>query len=165
MKRRVRWSHAVITLGVIAALAIAAPSFGLGKSIKKAIRKEVSKQIAKATGPAGPAGTNGANGTARAYALVIGNAAGSTDTVDESRSKNITDANVTHPFTGTWCFNGLPFTPINAFGNSNAQNRVVAMQGIDGDAAVCAGDEQAQVIENVGNTGAFDNQSFFIVFN
>jgi hypothetical protein len=165
MKRRVRWSHVVITLGVIAALAIAAPSFGLGKSIKKAIRKEVSKQIAKATGPAGPAGANGTNGTARAYALVNGNAPGSANTVDESHSMNITDANVTHPFTGTWCFNGLPFTPVNALGNSIAQNRVLAMQGINGDAAICVGEEQSQVVENVGNTGAFDDQPFFIMFN
>jgi hypothetical protein len=40
MRSRPRWSHVVIALGVIAALTIASPVFGLGKGIKKAIRKE-----------------------------------------------------------------------------------------------------------------------------
>jgi hypothetical protein len=65
-----------VALGVIAALAIAAPVFGLSGSIKKAIKKEVTKQVAKVKVPAGPAGATGANGaaglngTARAYARV-----------------------------------------------------------------------------------------------
>ena len=63
MKRTPKWSQVVIALGVIAALAIAVPAFGVNKSIKKLIRKEVSRQIGKATGPPGPAGTNGTNGT------------------------------------------------------------------------------------------------------
>jgi hypothetical protein len=82
MKRRPKWSHVTIALGVIAALAIAVPALGVSNSLKKAIRKEVAKQIGNATGPAGPAGangtngtngingTNGADGTARAYASV-----------------------------------------------------------------------------------------------
>ena len=70
MKHRPKWSHVVISLGVIAAIAIAAPALGINKSIKKAIRKEVARQIGKASGPPGPAGTNGTNGTARAYATV-----------------------------------------------------------------------------------------------
>jgi len=61
---------------VIAALAIASPVFGLPSSIKKAIKKEVAKQLAGKTGPRGAAGANGANGvngtngTARAYAEI-----------------------------------------------------------------------------------------------
>jgi hypothetical protein len=70
MKQRVRWTHVTIALALIAALAIAAPAIG-GPSLKKLVKKEVSKQIAKATGPAGPPGANGVNGTARAYARVV----------------------------------------------------------------------------------------------
>jgi hypothetical protein len=88
MKGRVRWSHVTIALALIAALAIAAPAIG-GPSLKQLVKKEVAKQIAKATGPAGPAGPPGANGangangvdgidgadgvdgTARAYAQVF----------------------------------------------------------------------------------------------
>src|ERR1700730_3318098 len=76
MTRRPKWSHVTIALAVIAALAIASPVFGLSKNIKKAISKEVSKQLAGKSCPAGANGvngtngTNGANGTARAYALV-----------------------------------------------------------------------------------------------
>ena len=167
---RVRWSHVTIALALIAALAIAAPAIG-GPSLKKLVKKEVSKQISKATGPAGPPGVNGTNGvngadgTARAYALVKANAPGAVDTVDESRSKNITDANVTHPSNGSWCFNGLPFTPVNAVANSDATNHVLAMQGIYNDAGPCIGDEQASVTETVGNTNAGANEAFFIVFN
>ena len=70
MKRRPRWSHVVISLGVIAAIAIAAPAIGLSKSIRKAIKNEVAKQLGSATGPAG------ADGTARAYASVGSNCSG-----------------------------------------------------------------------------------------
>jgi hypothetical protein len=61
MKWRARWSHVVIALAVIAAAAIAVPAFG-GPSLKKLVKKEVSKQIAKATGPQGPPGTPGTAG-------------------------------------------------------------------------------------------------------
>jgi hypothetical protein len=47
MKRR----YVLIALAVIAALAIASPGFGI--SLRKLVKKEVSKQIAKATGPPG----------------------------------------------------------------------------------------------------------------
>jgi hypothetical protein len=62
MRERVRWSHVTIALAVIAALAIASPVFGISQSIKKAIKREVSKQIGKAAGPAGPPGPPGATG-------------------------------------------------------------------------------------------------------
>jgi hypothetical protein len=62
MQRRPKWSTVTIALGVIAVLAIASPVFGVSSSIKKAIKKEVSKQIADATGPAGPPGATGATG-------------------------------------------------------------------------------------------------------
>ncbi len=68
---RPRWRSVVIALALIAAVAVAVPAFGISGSLKKAIRKEVARQISKATGPQGPAGANGAAGTARAYARVI----------------------------------------------------------------------------------------------
>jgi hypothetical protein len=59
MRSRPSWTHVVVALGVIAALAIAAPAFGVSKSIKKAIKAEVAKQIGNATGPPGAPGANG----------------------------------------------------------------------------------------------------------
>jgi hypothetical protein len=88
MKGRVRWSHVTIAVALITTMAIAVPAIG-GPSLKKLVKKEVSKQIAKATGPAGPpgpAGTNGANGadgTARAYAYVVNQA------LVPARTKNV----------------------------------------------------------------------------
>ena len=54
-ERRPRGTTVVIALAVIAALAVVSPVFGLSGSIKKAIRKEVAKQIGTAKGPAGQA--------------------------------------------------------------------------------------------------------------
>jgi hypothetical protein len=70
MIRRPTWTHVTLVLGVIAAVAIAAPVFGLSGSIKKAIKKEVRKQVAKVKVPTGAKGAAGLNGTARAYARV-----------------------------------------------------------------------------------------------
>ena len=65
-------------------------------------------------GPGGPRGEKGepgapgAPGTALAYAWVD-----SGGTVDETRSKGVTDANVTKSASNVFCFNGLAFTPRN----------------------------------------------------
>jgi hypothetical protein len=64
------------------------------------------------TGAPGAPGANGAPelaGSAVAYANVI-----SDGSVVEGESKNVTDANVTHPAAGTYCFDNLSFTPRNA---------------------------------------------------
>ena len=61
MKRR----HIVVSLGVIAALAVVVPvlaSGGLSPPTKKAIKKEVAKQIAKLPLPPGPEGKQGPPG-------------------------------------------------------------------------------------------------------
>lgn len=68
-----------------------------------------------ATGAAGAAGAPGAAGTAVAWAYVS-----SSGTVDPTQSKGITDANVTHPAAGNYCFSGLSFTPKNI--NVSANN-------------------------------------------
>jgi hypothetical protein len=59
----------------------------------------------------GTNGTNGLDGSAKAYAYVSGPGTG----VDETRSKNIIDANITKGVSnGEYCIDGLPFTPSNA---------------------------------------------------
>ncbi len=88
MKWRPRWSQVVIALGLIAALAIATPGFGIRQSLKRAIKREVARQIHKATGPPG------APGTARAYGRV-------SEVGEVSRDKNV--VGVTNPDTGIWC--------------------------------------------------------------
>ena len=100
--RRPRWTHVVLSLAVIAALAVAVPAFGVSKSIKKAIKAEVAKQVANATGPAGAPGTPGANGTARAYATVPTCAAGA-DPVSCTVTKAKGVTSVTRLDTGRYC--------------------------------------------------------------
>jgi hypothetical protein len=61
MRRNRRWTYATIALAGLLAIAVASPAIG-GPSLKKLVKKEVSKQIAKSTGPQGPAGPQGAPG-------------------------------------------------------------------------------------------------------
>jgi hypothetical protein len=64
MKGKRNWGMAALAVGVIGAVAImVAPALG-GSSIKKLVKKEVSKQLSKAKGPAGTNGANGINGAA-----------------------------------------------------------------------------------------------------
>ena len=159
MKRR----YALIGMAAIATLAIATPGFGLSKDLKKAISKEVAKQIAAVTGPQGPAGAPGAagptgaagtpgtpgapgadgtNGTGGAlgYAFAQGGGTTITDTVDETRSLNVADANVTHPADGVWCFD-LPFTVKNVVATAVNTSTWANVQGLNGDGTACPGDE------------------------
>lgn len=70
MRWRAKWSHVTIALAVIAAGAIATPAIGgqgatiavKKKKLKRLIRKEVARQIGKATGPQGPQGSQGPQG-------------------------------------------------------------------------------------------------------
>ena len=62
MSWRPKWATVTIALALIAALAIAAPGFGV--SIKRLVKKEVAKQLAHKQGPPGPAGASGADFTA-----------------------------------------------------------------------------------------------------
>lgn len=170
MKRRPKWSHVTIALGVIAALAIASPVFGGGsnnKAIKKAVKKEVAKQIGKATGPQGAPGQGapGQPGSAVAFVFVKQNSAGATDTVDESLSKNITDANVTHPVDGFWCFNGLTFSFTNVVASSQDLNTIPAVQGTDSNVLPCAGDEALQIDQREGGGLTNSNGAFMVLFN
>jgi hypothetical protein len=58
VKRR----YVLLALAAVATLAMASPVFGLSSSLKKQIRKEIGKQLSKATGPVGAPGAPGAQG-------------------------------------------------------------------------------------------------------
>jgi len=62
-------------------------------------------------GPQGVQGTQGPAGTAKAYAEIS-----HTGTIIAGHAFNITDANITHPTTGRYCFDlsGVGITPSNA---------------------------------------------------
>jgi len=118
-----------------------------------------------ATGQTGQTGATGPAGSAVAYAHV-----GFDGTVDASRSKNITQAMVTHPQPGVYCFDNLGFTP---------KNVVATIGGIIGvgsgpsvpeviadipSFSIC--DTQAEVGMVDPSTGAFSRDaSFYVAFN
>ena len=136
-----------------------------------------SGQLPKgATGPAGPTGPAGASGAAGAagapgsaigYAHLIVSGAGVT--VDATRSKNVTQANVTHPATGVVCFSGLSFTPRNIVGSddANVTGAILVNGALAPDAAVsfvCGATGQAAIqIENT--TPANVDHDVYVTFN
>src|SRR4051794_40485956 len=71
-KWRPSWKTVTVALAAVVVFAMASPALG-GPSLKKLVKKEVAKQISKATGPAGPAGTNGTKGV-RGYESVTAGA-------------------------------------------------------------------------------------------
>jgi len=100
-RRGPSWSAVAIAVGVLTAIAVASPALG-GPSLKSLVKKEVAKQISKATGPAGANGANGVDGTARAYGLVTPDAVvGCSPNCSVTRSKGI--SNVTRFNTGDYC--------------------------------------------------------------
>jgi hypothetical protein len=119
-----------------------------------------------ANGTNGTNGTNGVDGTALGYAQISG---GPT----LLKGKNITQANVTSPIPGYFCFYNMPFTPnvANATlthpttGNPavNANTYFVSAR-VGGDDPTCPGSEQASVIAN-NSAGNLGNAEFQIVFN
>ena len=116
-----------------------------------------------AKGDKGDKGDTGDAGSAVAYAYV-----GSDGTVNLSRSKNITQANVTRAQAGIYCFNGLAFTPKNIivtpdslFSTSGDLEDVYG--GVD-ELPGCPGVEQANVFI-YSNTSAFKDWAFYVVFN
>jgi hypothetical protein len=104
-------------------------------------------------GPAGPPG----DGAATAYALI-----GPDGKVDATRSKGITQANVTAPLTGAICISGLPFepksisvTPAAGYGMATAWFGGTAGQPSDRTFDNCGGEAQAQALSGdlYGNWG------------
>lgn len=107
-------------------------------------------------GTAGPAGSAGAPGSALGLAQVNGLIIDGDSVVDDD-SVNVTDANVTRPSNGVYCFNGLGFDPrvvVAAIerpngGQPTAQNMTVETLAktetpLGGDP--CPGDEDASVL-------------------
>jgi hypothetical protein len=136
IRRRLTYANVIATLalflalnvGAYAAVTLPRNSVGPAQLKNKAVTpKKVSPAAVKLfkgekgskgakglPGAAGAQGPRGPQGTALAFAAVTG-----PGTTIPAQSKNIVDANVTHPASGVYCF-ALPFTPVNAvFNGSN----------------------------------------------
>jgi hypothetical protein len=117
------------------------------------------------TGAKGATGTTGADGSAVAYAHVDING-----TVDLTHSKNITQAMVTHPGTGIYCFDNLGFTPNSI--SAIVGGRVGAGSGptvpsVIADIpsfSICSSQAEVGMVDP--STGGFSRDaSFWVVFN
>jgi hypothetical protein len=120
-------------------------------------------------GPQGPKGDTGAAGSAAAYALVNGDG-----TVVAGQAKNIAQANVTHAWTGTYCFSGLSFAPTNVLAtiNGNTGNGAgdaqasIFLPGQDPTPFNCPAGAQAVVYTiNNDNPGTLAEFAFYVAFN
>ncbi len=128
------WSMKWLAMGVLVTVAgamVVSPALGgpsLKSLVKKAVKKEVTKQLGGKTGPAGAPGLAGAPGSAAAYAEIQGGGG-----VDEEGSFNVTDANVSDPAVGVYCIGGLPFVPrsavatVQASSDDDTRDRITAV--------------------------------------
>ena len=118
-----------------------------------------------ATGPTGATGSTGAAGSAVAYAHVD-----SDGTVDTSRSRNITQAMVTHPQAGVYCFDNLGFTPNNVvatvgghIGPGSGPSVPTVIADIPS-FSICSSQAEVGMVDP--STGGFSRDaSFFVAFN
>jgi hypothetical protein len=127
MRRRLTYANVIATLalflalnvGAYAAIKIPANSIGSAQLKNKAVTpKKVSPSAIKLfqgkKGQKGPEGAKGLpgpagpGGTAVAFAAV-----GAAGTTVAAQTKNVADANITHPASGVYCF-ALAFNPKNA---------------------------------------------------
>ena len=141
---------------------------------------ELDWNVQGQAGPAGPPGAAGTPGTpgspgspgppgpagsAVAYAHV-----NSDGTVDAGHSKNITQANVTHPQAGVYCFDNLGFTPNNVVatvGGHIGPGSGPAVPTIIADIpsfSICTSQAEVGMVDP--STGGFSRDaSFFVAFN
>ena len=192
IRRRVTYANVTATLalflalnvGAYAAVKLPANSVGPKQLQDKAVTpKKVSPKTLElfkgqkgsrgARGLTGAAGQQGPAGTAVAYAAVTG-----PGTTVAAQSKNISDANITHPASGIYCF-ALPFTPTSAVvtgSNLGAANDTVATVYVrrpgDGPMGDCGANDNVRVrtLDLDGNDGtvssmyspALVNHDFFL---
>jgi hypothetical protein len=149
----------------------------LSKKARKALKgNRGPRGLTGAQGAKGPTGAQGVQGIqgiqgiqgspgiATAWALV--NGAG---TVDTTRTQGITQAMVTHPSAGIYCFANLGFTPksVMASGNNNGPvYDTLATGAIDAAPAIFAtcGGSQVRVATVVASTGALTDRGFYVWF-
>jgi hypothetical protein len=121
-----------------------------------------------AAGAQGVTGAAGAPGSAIGYAHLLVSAGGVT--LDATRSKNVTQANVTHPATGVVCFSGMSFTPRNIDGTDDASSvgNIVVNGALAPDAAVsfvCGAAGQAAIQIANPATAANTDHDVYVTFN
>jgi hypothetical protein len=173
-----------LNVGAYAAVRLPANSVGPKQLRNKAVTpKKVAPSTLKllkgqkgspgARGLTGAAGAQGPAGTAVAFAAVTG-----PGTTVSGQTKNISDANITHPASGVYCF-ALPITPTNAVvtgSNLGAANDTVATVYVrrvgDGPLGDCGANDNVRVrtLDLDGNAGtvssvyapALTNHDFFL---
>ena len=115
-------------------------------------------------GPPGPAGAAGPAGTAAAYARITG--ANAANLVDETRSKSISDANLTI-FGNAHCFNNLSFSPTHVQATLGGAGVGFAdiVRATIGPAFCPAGTTAEVYVQNAGGGGPFTNRTFYVLFD
>src|SRR5664279_1836011 len=121
-----------------------------------------------AAGAQGVAGAAGTPGSAIGYAHLLVSAGGVT--LDATRSKNVAQANVTHPATGVVCFSGLSFTPRNLAGVMDATTvgNIIVSVSLAPDApvtVVCGAIGQAAIQITNPSTGTNTDHDVYVTFN
>jgi hypothetical protein len=173
MRRQARhtWTIAIATvvLGAAAGAALARPDASTpsppitaaqAKTIAKAVADTEIKRLAP-TLAVKSAQTAGSAATANAPALYAHVSAHGA----VSNSQGITDANITHPRAGFYCFTGLPAAPKGGMAILDTHDAGVDLiqLGVDAFAAFCPPGTQA-LIATFRPGGAFVDDPFFVAF-
>jgi hypothetical protein len=115
-------------------------------------------------GPPGEQGPPGTPGSSLAFAAVEG----SNGDVIEALSKNISDANVTNPSNGVYCFDNLPFTARNVVASSRASLYTWVDATLGGGFDCEADDDAVVTTTTLGatpGTGTQADRNFSVLFN
>jgi hypothetical protein len=113
------------------------------------------------TGPQGPKGDPGEPGSAVAFGEFDG---GQTGVTIGTRAKNLTQANISRPAPGVYCFSGLSFTPQNIQATLDARFTTIFVNATLVPVGPCPDGTQA-VVKAFEPSGAPRDVSFSVAFN
>lgn len=117
-----------------------------------------------AQGPQGPKGDKGERGERGEAGAALGFARiESAGAIDATKSKNVGSLTVTVPLKGTYCLEGLPFSPQNVM--ATAQFGTTSINAFVGAYPGCAATTQVSVEEQATTTGAAKEAPFSVLFN
>lgn len=166
MRGMPRGGKITIALGVVVAVAIiAAPALG-GPSLRSLVKKEVAKQISKATGPQGPPGPPGTAAAAPGATLPQG-----------ATLRGVFHAVDTHPTTGAsktagegvsydgYRLSARPaanLVPVGGGPTTNCPGTLAAPEAASGELCVYIGDQAADTLRVIDPVGGVSGLSYMV---
>jgi hypothetical protein len=132
------------------------------KQVKNIANKRITKRAPNLSVASAKTAANADNATTAGNGYLGYARISVTGTV--SQAKNITNANVTHPTNGAFCFNNLPFNPQNIQADPDANGSLGEVAVETPGAGDCANTQAGVFTFNVG-TQTRNDRPFYVLFN